>query len=110
MVQDISVNPGVCPLSENTPLEIWASSRVESSRASDWALQYWGAALDIRVRELDREIPAEGYQLEVERCRIAIYCSDTAGLYNAFKTLRMASESERGVMTSSKWQLPCMII
>ena len=69
-----------------------------------------GTALNILVQELEREIPAEGYQLEVESSRIAIYCSDTAGLYNAFKTLRMAAESERGVMTSSKWQLPCMII
>ena len=110
MVQDISVKAGVCPLCEDTLLEIFAAPGVDVSQISALTLQYWNTSLTLRIQTLEREIPSEGYHIEVESGRVAIHCSDTVGLLNAFKSLRMAAESERGVLMSDKWQLPCMII
>lgn len=110
MAQSVTVNPGVYKLEENCTWDIYTASAVDTSFMSDVARLYWNINLHIRRFELQEAMTSEAYQIKVSSQSVQIFACDRSGLLNALKSLRMASESERGVMTSNKWQLPCMEI
>ena len=52
----------------------------------------------------------EGYAIRVTATKISISAPALAGVRYATYTLRQLAESERGVMTSTAWHLPCVAI
>ena len=110
VVQDMVVSEGICRLDSALEFNLYANACVDDSEAVKLCKSYWQLDCKIKKNALDREIPAEGYELEVAPGKLDVYCADRSGLLNAFKSMRMLAETERGVLISTQWQLPCVKI
>ena len=97
VVQNMEVAEGVCRLESTLVFNLHATDCVDANEAVKLCKSYWQADINIRKNPLTRELPAEGYELEAVPGQLDVYCADRSGLLNAFKSMRMLAESERGV-------------
>lgn len=103
---------GLFKLTAGCPVEI----TVPAGKAEPSAMLYEAFAGNWRIRpELSwknggQEIPVDGYQLDIKPDQCGIAASTPGGVLNAVKTMRQLAESERGVLTLSGWQLPCITV
>lgn len=111
-VHNMEINPGICLLNGDTRLvlEMPASLAAQQDEAAGLCRQYWNIDVNPEWKQSETALPPEGYRMQVIPGCITITCGDRAGLLNAFKSLRMLGESQRGVLTSSLWQLPCVTV
>ncbi|MBO5722267.1 MAG: hypothetical protein J6S19_04045, partial [Lentisphaeria bacterium] len=110
VVQNMEVAEGVCRLDSTLVFNLHIADSVDAAEAGKLCKSYWQLECNIRKNQLTREIPSAGYELEAVPGQLDVYCADRDGLLNAFKSMRMLAESERGVMISNLWQLPCVKI
>ncbi len=70
----------------------------------------WNIRPDFSIRTTGTECSPDAYTLETTKESCLISASNRIGLLNALKSLRQLSESERGVLTTSRRQVPCVKI
>lgn len=107
-IHNMEVLPGVCLLSDDLEMVLNVPETLDVAPAAKLCQSYWDITCRPRRALLDHAIPAEGYELDIESSKVTVSCGDHDGLLNAFKSLRMLAETERGVMTTTRWQLPCL--
>ena len=82
VVQNIVVSEGICRLDSALEFNLYTNACVDDSEAVKLCKSYWQLDCKIKKNALDREIPAEGYELEVAPGKLDVYCADRSGLLN----------------------------
>ncbi len=73
--------------------------------------KYWGITADITDDDCTAKLPEEGYRISATTQCLTIDATAISGLRNAFRTLRMLVEPERGVrQLTGTWLLPEVLI
>ncbi len=70
--------------------------------------QFWNCEGNLTILPEAASLGAEEYFVDVSPERIEIRADTAAALRYAFSTLRQLSESERGVLKSSRFQISCL--
>ena len=86
------------------------SNTDESATVVDVFAASWNARPQVSFEKVELPIVADGYGLTVAEDACTIGASSKSGVLNALNAMRQLVESERGVMTSSKWHVPCVEI
>ncbi len=66
---------------------------------------FWNCDISLEMIDLNQEMPAEGYRVQIAADGVTIQAADHAGALNALKTLRQMAEEERGVEKYSGFEL-----
>lgn len=95
-----------CPITVISPL----AETTLTAILQDTCNAYWKVKPSFSFQSGGDGVVEDGYRLKVTAENCEIVASDLNGVRNAFKTMRQLAESERGVLTSTCWLLPCVAV
>ena len=109
-VQELSLQNGIFRIADGSRFVLRGALEESSAAAlaSERIRQYWNCEGNISFLAESASLGAEEYFADISPERIEIRADTPAALRYAFSTLRQLSESERGVLKSSAFQISAL--
>ncbi len=108
--QSVTVSGGVFKVVDGAKIIVESPASAETAFVEKFFCQYFHAAVKTVWNKCETALPQEGYALKVDSGSCTISAADRQSTGHALKTLRQLAESERGVLRSELFQLPCVEI
>lgn len=94
----IDIKNTICKTAELKAITICTKTTNTEQKFAEFFQKYFQTSISVVTSNKTKDLPKDGYQLNITEKEIIVYFNDTDGMLNALKTMRQLSETLPGNM------------